>query len=187
MRRGRDGGARRGRLVFWSGVLVVIAALTAFVLVGANRPADPKLLPGGRTPVSGFGDVAYRIRGGPGGPGTDAAERCALLAETTEQHQRGLMGRTDLGGYDGMLFRFSSDTSGAFYMKDTLIPLSIAWFDAQGLFVSAADMEPCPDDVGCPTYTAAAPYRYALEVPKGGLPALGIGPGAQLVVGSACT
>jgi uncharacterized membrane protein (UPF0127 family) len=186
MRDKRDGAGRRGRVLFWSGALLAVAALTTFVLLGANRPADPKLLEAGGTPVSGFGEVAFRIRAGPGGPGGEAAERCALLAETSKQHERGLMGRTDLAGYDGMLFRFSADTSTGFYMKDTLIPLSIAWFDAEGFFVSATDMEPCPDDVGCPTFGAAAPYRYALEVAKGGLPALGIGPGAQLVVGGAC-
>jgi uncharacterized protein len=186
MRGARDGSGRRGQLIFWSGALVVIAVLATVVLLGANRPADPKLPATDRTRADGFGSVSYRIRGGPGGPGGEATERCAMLAETPEQHQRGLMGRTDLGGYDGMLFRFSADTRTSFYMKDTLLPLSIAWFDADGFFVSATDMEPCPDDVGCPTYGATAPYRYALEVAKGGLPALGIGPGAQLVVGGAC-
>ena len=169
----KEGRRRRAQLIFWSGVLVTTAVVTTVVLVGANRPADPQLL--------SFGEISFRIQGGPGGAAA-AAERCALLADTPEQHARGLMDRTDLGKYDGMLFRFDAETSGSFYMKDTLLPLSIAWFDTRGLFVSAADMEPCPDDVGCPTYSAAAPYRYALEVPKGGLPALGIGPGAQLVV-----
>lgn len=180
MRRGKD---RRSQLIFWGGVLAVTAVLTTVVLLGANRPADPKLPSGDRTSVSGFGSVAYRVRGGTDGTSGDANERCALLAETSEQQQRGLMGRTDLGGYDGMLFRFSSDTTASFYMKDTLIPLSIAWFKADGSFVSTTDMEPCPDKVGCPTYSATGPYRYALEVAKGGLPALGVGPGAQLVVG----
>ena len=173
-----EGEGRRGRLLLWGGVLAALAALTAVVLLGANRPADPKVL--------SFGEIGFSVRGGPAGAAGEAARRCALLADTPEQHQRGLMGRTDLGGYDGMLFRFSADTSTSFYMKDTLMPLSIAWFSAQGFFVSSADMEPCPVDTGCPTYGAAAPYRYALEVPKGGLPTLGIGPGAQLVVGGDC-
>jgi uncharacterized protein len=172
MTRGKDG-RRRGQLIFWSGVLVVTAVLTAVVLVGANRPADPQLL--------SFPEISFRIQGGPAGAA--ATERCALLADTPQQHARGLMGHTDLGEYAGMLFRFDADTSTSFYMKDTLIPLSIAWFDNEGFFVSATDMEPCPDDTGCPTFSAAAPYRYALEVAKGGLPGLGIGPGAQLVVG----
>jgi uncharacterized membrane protein (UPF0127 family) len=174
----KEGRRRRAQLIFWSGVLVTAAVFTTVVLVGANRPADPQLL--------SFPEISFRIQGGPGGAAA-AAEHCALLADTPEQHARGLMERTDLGEYDGMLFRFAADTSGSFYMKDTVIPLSIAWFNHEGFFVSATDMEPCPTDVGCPTYAAAGPYRYALEVPKGGLPALGIGPGAQLVVtGGGC-
>ena len=44
-------------------------------------------------------------------------------------------------------------------------------------------MPPCGDQPICPTYAADGPYRYALEVPQGGLPRLGIGPGTRLVVG----
>ena len=173
MTRGKEGRGRRGQLIFWSGVLVTAAVLTTVVLVGANRPADPQLLT--------FAEISFRIQGGPGGAA--AAERCALLADTPDLQARGLMERTELGKYAGMLFRFDADTSSSFHMKDTLIPLSIAWFNHQGFFVSATDMEPCPDGEGCPSYSAAAPYRYALEVPKGALPGLGIAPGAQLVVG----
>lgn len=170
-----DGGRGRRRLLFWSGLVAVLVVLTGVVLLGANRPADPQL--------GDFEEISFRIQGGAGDAATAAAQHCALLADRPEEHQRGLMGRTDLGRYVGMLFRFDADTSTAFYMKDTLMPLSIAWFNSEGLFVSAADMEPCPVDVGCPTHSAAGPYRYALEVPKGGLPGLGIGPGARLVVG----
>ncbi len=126
-----------------------------------------------------FGEIAYRISG------VDE-DRCALLADTPEQHARGLMERTDLGGYDGMLFRLSADSTGGFYMKNTPLPLSIAWFDAAGRFVSSADMEPCLDRIECPTHYATAPYRFALEVEQGGLAGQGIGPGAQLQLGGAC-
>jgi uncharacterized membrane protein (UPF0127 family) len=96
------------------------------------------------------------------------------------------MGRGDLGGFDAMVFRFDADTTGSFYMRNTPLPLSIAWFDRNGVFVSSADMEPCPDRAGCPDYTAAAPYRLAVEVPKGGLGALGIDAGSSLMVGGGC-
>ena len=66
-------------------------------------------------------------------------------------------------------------------MKDTLIPLSIAWFDAEGRFVSATDMAPCGDEPAAPPTAPAPPYRYALEVPQGELPRLAIGPGTRLV------
>ena len=101
-------------------------------------------------------------------PGGDAV---VLLADTSEERSQGLMGKEDLGGYDGMLFEFPSDTQGGFWMKDTLIPLSIAFFDAEGRVVDFFDMEPCPPEtVRCPSYTPDHPYRQALEVPKGDLP-----------------
>jgi uncharacterized membrane protein (UPF0127 family) len=98
------------------------------------------------------------------------------------------MKRTTLSGHVGMLFTFPGLTTETFYMKDTVIPLSIAFFDANGRFVSAADMTPCPPNVDpCTTYAAARAYRYALEVPRGQLGPLGAGPGSVLAVGGACT
>jgi uncharacterized membrane protein (UPF0127 family) len=179
---GNQRAPRRARLLRWSGGLLAVAAFVGFVVRGSNGPHDPHLkAPAtGRTPVPGFGEIAYRVD--PGG----AAERCALLADTNAQHQLGLMHRTDLAGHDGMLFRFAADTTGEFYMKNTPLPLSIAWFDVAGSFVQATDMDPCIDQVRCPTYGPGAPYRYALEVPRGGLPGLGIGPGSHLSLGGAC-
>ena len=167
-------------------LLLGMAAVGVLFSKGADQPSDPWLLPAaeaGRTRVEGFGQTGFRIEG----PGADAtALRCALLAETPEQHSRGLMGRRDLSGHDGMVFDFKEERSGQFYMKDTPLPLSIAWFDGTGRFVSATDMTPCLDQPECPLYSAVRPYRYALEVPKGGLPALGVGPGSRLVVVPVC-
>lgn len=102
---------------------------------------------------------------------TPGGEATVLLANTDAERSQGLMGKKNLGGYDGMLFEFPSDTQGGFWMKDTLIPLSIAFFDASGRVVDFFDMEPCPPQTTtCPTYRPDAPYRRALEVPKGDLP-----------------
>ncbi|MEA2826111.1 MAG: uncharacterized protein QOG43_550 [Actinomycetota bacterium] len=184
------------RALNWAVPILVLLGIVAFVLQGADGPANPsfRLVPTGgttdtttvvRTRLSGFGEITFRIdtTGVLFGAGSVSAARCALLAATVQQQNQGLMGRTDLSGYDGMLFRFDHDTQGAFYMKDTLIPLSIAWFDADGDFVSTTDMPPCGDQSPCPTYTAEAAYRYALEVAQGDLPSLGIGPGTRLMVG----
>lgn len=160
------------------GGLLIVGAIF-FLLRGANGPPDPYLR-GGRARVEGFGQIAFRV------DRMASAERCALLAQTERQRARGLMGRKDVAGYDGMLFVFDEDTSGSFYMLNTPLPLSIAWFDGNGRFVSATDMEPCLNGPDCPLYSATAPYRYALEVPKGGLGALGIGPGSVLNIGGAC-
>jgi uncharacterized membrane protein (UPF0127 family) len=163
----------------WLIVVLLIAGGVAFITIGADKPTDPYLVTT-REPITGFGEIAYRVNRSPD------ATRCALLAQTASQQAKGLMGQTDLAGFDGMLFVFPTDTTQTFWMKDTPLPLSIAWFDSAGRFVSSADMEPCLDKPECPSYSAAAPYRYALEVPTGGLGELGIGPGAVVSVGGPC-
>jgi uncharacterized membrane protein (UPF0127 family) len=113
---------------------------------------------------------------------------CVWLADDPAERARGLMEVTDLGGHEGMLFRYAAPATDAFYMRQTRIPLSIAFFD-EGRFVSAADMAPCPDDdddPACPRYGAGAPYTDALEVPLGDLAGAGIGPGTVLAVRGAC-
>jgi uncharacterized membrane protein (UPF0127 family) len=72
-------------------------------------------------------------------------------------------------------------------MKDTLIPLSIAWFDPSHRFVSQSDMAPCPPAGACPLYYPIGMANLAIEVPQGHLPKLGIGPGATISVGGACS
>ena len=142
-------------------------------------PTSPPTTARRRVPVAGFGEIAFRVQGTP-------AQRCALLAETENQRQKGLMQRTDLSGYDGMLFLFPSNETGGFWMFNTPLPLSIAWFDGNGRLVSTADMTPCVNSPTCPSYFPTGAYRSALEVPQGGLGALGIGPGAVISFGGAC-
>ena len=91
-----------------------------------------------------------------------------LVAENDEQRAYGLSFRRRLAAERGMVFLFPSDTSGQFWMKNTLIPLSIAFFDAQGVIVDILDMEPCLEEQEpCPTYGPSVPYRGALEVNQG--------------------
>jgi len=89
------------------------------------------------------------------------------LADTPALRSRGLMGVVDLGGLDGMLFSWPEDTAGGFWMRDTLIPLDIAFFGADGSLVDLLSMVPCPEDP-CPSYRPSGPYRFALETPAGG-------------------
>jgi hypothetical protein len=100
-------------------------------------------------------------------------EWLVAVADTPDLRRRGLMGVTDLGGLDGMLFVFEGDTAGDFWMKDTLIPLDIAFFDTAGALVGEViTMTPCGDADPCPTYGPDAPYRYALETTVGGFEGL---------------
>jgi uncharacterized membrane protein (UPF0127 family) len=92
------------------------------------------------------------------------------------------MGQQDLRGYEAMVFEYTADTDTQFYMFGTTIPLTLAWFDHDGSFISSVDMEPCTasDANACPDYPAPQRYKYALEVAKGDLGRLGIGPGSKL-------
>jgi uncharacterized membrane protein (UPF0127 family) len=90
----------------------------------------------------------------------------AVAADEAER-ARGLMGVVDLGGLRGMLFVFPGDGSPAFWMKDTLLALDVAFFAADGSLVDLLQMVPCEADP-CPVYRPGGVYRYALEVPVGG-------------------
>ncbi len=117
-------------------------------------------------------------------PDGTTAELSVLVADTQALRTRGLMDVTDpgLGGHDAMVFVFAADTANAFWMKDTLLPLSIAWFGADGSFVDRADMPPCAPGTDCPTYASSGPYRYAVEVPLGGLEGLGLVEGSTVAL-----
>jgi uncharacterized membrane protein (UPF0127 family) len=121
----------------------------------------------GRTPLAGFGEVQVTITSGDG----DRCVVCLLSATTDEQRARGLMEVTDasLGGYDGMLFEFPDEVDGAFWMRNTPLALSVAYFDSRGRLVSDTDMAPCDDRSDCPSYPADAPFAFALEVTQGRL------------------
>lgn len=114
---------------------------------------------------------------------------CVWLADSRELRIKGLTGITDpdLGGKEGMVFRFEEDTSATFWMKDTMLPLSVAWFDSDGVFISSTSMEPCPaDSESCPSHAPAGPYRLALETTKGRLAESGLEPGSRVELGDSC-
>ena len=172
----------RVRVLRWVIAGLLALGFGACIAEGANNPPDPELV---ESRIDGFGEIGITITPVPG-VGLTPTQECALLAATEEQRAQGLMRVTDLKGYPGMVFRYDVDVTTGFYMRNTPMPLSIAWFAADGTFVSSADMAPCDDRSDCPTYGATAPYRFALEVPQGELAALGIGPGSKLELTGAC-
>jgi len=113
----------------------------------------------------------------------------AELARTPEQQERGLMGRTSLPQGEGMLFIFPRSQILAFWMKDTLIPLEVLFFDETGQFVSAGIMLPCaPTESRCPSYASRSLARYGLELPIGSIRRFGgVGEGWRLQLGSWAT
>jgi len=88
------------------------------------------------------------------------------VADSGDERERGLMGRTSLPPDGGMVFRFSEPTDAGFSMKDTPVPLSIAFWDRNGRVIAILDMEPCTNDP-CPVYRAGATYETALEMGRG--------------------
>lgn len=163
--------------------MVAGVALLAGLGLGctARDDTDAGGTSGGRQP-EGFELGAARVTLADG----TACELCLWQAVTPEQRRRGLMGVTDLGPADGMVFVYDTPSSSPFWMRDTPMALGIAWFDGAGAFVSAAQMEPCVDgsDADCPRYPAAGPYTAALELPAGEVEALDIGAGSVLELGA---
>ncbi len=178
------------RVVLLLVLLPMLAALTVAACGDNRTPSDATasstlspltLTP---TPVSplpsttgtgdgptGFDTVLVRIVAADG----TTCERCMWLADDREDRARGLMGVTDLGGLDGMAFRYDNPDRRTFWMKNTLLPLSIAFVGEDGNVVGSADMTPCQADP-CPSYGPDEPFVVAIEVEQGRLAELGLGP-----------
>ena len=109
----------------------------------------------------------------------DGIEFRPELALTSASRSLGLMNRRRAPS-DGMLFVFPENTTGGFWMKNTLVPLRIAFFNAEGIRVRQLSMKPCRSD-SCPIYSPERAYRFALELraadPR---PARKLGPVAEL-------
>jgi len=89
------------------------------------------------------------------------------VAETIEQHEQGLQHRQHLAPNQGMLFVFPEPRPASFWMKDTLIPLDILFFDVDSKLVQIfQNAQPC-EFSPCKIYASGKPVRYALELPAG--------------------
>ena len=162
-----------------SAASAAVTSAAAATTATSTTSAETSTAAGGTAPV-GFGTIAVAIGGA-------SKTFCLWLAATDAERQKGLMGVTDLDGKSGMIFTFPGDTNEKFWMYQTVMPLSIAFFDSTGAFVSSTEMAPCPGASNtCPDYSAAGKYRDAIEVPQGGLAALGIGPGSALTDRGSC-
>jgi len=171
------------------------AAAVALLALGgcSSDRSGPAAAPGTTTPTN---SVAEAPQGFGAGllvvtlPDGTVQEWCVWLADTPARREQGLMAVTDpgLGGAEAMVFVFPGDTTSGFWMKDTLLPLSIAWYSSEGAFVSTADMDPCPADAtDCPAFSPGEQYRYAVEVPQGELDDLGLVDGSAISLGGSCS
>jgi uncharacterized membrane protein (UPF0127 family) len=105
------------------------------------------------------------------------------VADTEAEQRRGLMGVEHLPADEGMAFVYEGSVEHTFWMKDTLIPLSIAFVDADGRVVGVLDMEPCEADP-CPRYGIENSYVMAIETNRGWFEDhdIGVGKRAELRV-----
>jgi uncharacterized membrane protein (UPF0127 family) len=98
------------------------------------------------------------------------------VADTPDARRQGMMGLQDLPTDQGMAFVFDRPVESTFWMKDTVIPLTIAFVDQEGRVIGVRDMEPCWAEP-CPRYGVEEPYVLAVEANLGWFRDHEIGPG----------
>jgi uncharacterized protein len=103
----------------------------------------------------------------------------AEVAQTPTQQATGMMFRTSMGANEAMLFVDSQSSVRCFWMRNTLIPLAIAFIQDDGTIVNIAEMQPRSDESHC----SKAPVRYALEMNTGWFAKRGIKAGSRIVGG----
>jgi len=100
----------------------------------------------------------------------------AEVAATDQNRQVGLMNRQAMPQQHGMLFVFTQPNTHCMWMRNTLVPLSVAFIDDEGYIINIEDMKPQTEDNHC----ARQPARYALEMNLGWFAQRGIKPGVKL-------
>lgn len=100
----------------------------------------------------------------------------AQVARTHEQRMIGLMHRKDMPQHEGMLFVFEQPAQQCFWMKDTLLPLSVAFLAEDGTVINIAEMAPQTLQSHC----SAGPVRYVLEMNSGWFAKKGVKPGMKI-------
>lgn len=100
----------------------------------------------------------------------------AEVAASDADRQQGLMFREKMGPNEGMVFLFEGPASVCMWMKNTLIPLSVAFLDGNGKIVNIEDMQPQTTDSHC----AKKPIRYALEMNQGWFRQKNLKPGSMI-------
>jgi uncharacterized membrane protein (UPF0127 family) len=158
----------------WLLAVVALLLVLGIIALGANRPADPSVLPvGPAVTAEARGDLLYAEAH------IALGETClkVLIADTDAKRRHGLMGRNTLPeDINGMLFVNQKDVHDDLTMSQVPIALDAAFFDGRGHRVDTVKMEPCPKSVDqCPRYKSHRKYRYILETAHGHLGAGNLG------------
>ena len=139
---------------------LALGALSAFFCIAATAQAQP--LPQTNLPVVQLNAGMHNIH--------------AQVAKTPDQRATGLMHRKDMPQHEGMLFVFEQPSVQCFWMKNTLLPLSIAFLADDGTVINVRDMQPQAQDSHC----SDKPVRFVLEMNHGWFAKRGIKPGSRL-------
>jgi len=150
--------------------LAFIASTLALALAACAGGGTPASQPpvSASPPWNEASAVVFRAAGG------DEARLAVEVVDTAEERRTGLMFRESLPENAGMLFVFEQDTQQGFWMKDTTIPLSIAFIDAGGTVIDIQDMRP----LDLTLHSPPSPYRYAVEANQGWFARKGVAAGA---------
>ena len=152
----------------------VLAATLLILTTGCTRPAAPTATPSFGPPQTTAPLILPRITITLRPPTGRPAQRIRVEdASTTDERARGLMFRSQVAPRSGMVFRYPRNNRGGYWMKNTLVPLSIAFFDADGRVLRVLDMAPCRQDP-CRSYDPQVSYRGALEVNQGFFDQIGL-------------
>ncbi|ACM22895.1 hypothetical protein TRQ7_05030 [Thermotoga sp. RQ7] len=146
-------------------LLALIAAGISVIIVVSNRENRVKFPEGEIVITDGERSLKLRVE----------------IANTPFFRSIGLMYRKSIPDDFGMLFVFEEDTRSGFWMKNTYVPLEIAFIDRNGIVFSIQEMEPCEKEP-CKVYYAPKPFRYALEVKRGFFERHGFGVGSRVLI-----
>jgi uncharacterized protein len=154
-------GVSPSRAKAWLAALACACLPLAAVAQGAAKPAQAEGTPQ-RLPTIQLGAGMHLIK--------------AEVAQTPRQQEIGLMWRTQMGHNEGMLFVFQRAGQQCFWMKNTLIPLAVAFVADDGRIVNLDEMQPQTETPHC----SAEPVRFVLEMNKGWFAKHGIKAGMKL-------
>ena len=132
---------------------IIMSVTSVLVVVSTNVFAQATALPTGK-PQTGLPHVTLKVGG---------QQVRADVASTDATRQIGLMFRQTMGRQDGMLFVFPEVGYHAMWMKNTLMPLAVAYMNERGVILSIHEMQPLSETA----HQAAGPARYALEMNAG--------------------
>ena len=141
----------------WAGCLLVVVLL----FFGCKKPTETSAAP---SPLGESGPTNAQPKLPALKLWLGAQELSAEVARTPIQVQTGMMFRTSLGETEGMLFVFSAPHRAAFWMRNTLMPLSCAYIDSEGAILETHDMKPKDET---PITASTARVQYVLEVKQG--------------------